>query len=61
MKYYKRNRNLFALKIEPKKLVEEEVEKDGKKVKVKKLVVDDSFTPITKEEFDTLNKARMHK
>ena len=59
--YKKPNGCLFALKTEPKKIVEEEVEKDGKTIKVKKAVFDDSYTPITKEEFDALNKARHHK
>ena len=45
---------------EPKKIVEEEVEKDGKKVKVKKAVFDDSYTPITEDEYKKIIKSRHH-
>lgn len=62
MFYYKKpNGCLFAFKTEPKKTIEEEVKKHGKKVKIKKFVIDDSYTPITEKEFNDLNKARLHK
>ena len=53
MFYYKRNNCLFALKSEPKKIIE----KDGKK----KAVFDDSYTQITKEEFETERNKKLHK
>lgn len=61
MFYYKRKNSLFALKSEPKKIVEEEIKKDGQKHIIKKLVIDDSFIPITKEEFDRLVKSKQPK
>lgn len=71
MLYYKKGNSTFALKTEPKKFVEEEVEKEvtnpktnEKKVvkrKIRKAVFDDSYTPITEKEFNDLNEARLHK
>ena len=71
MLYYKKGNSLFALKTEPTKVIEEEVEKvvtnpktkvkETVKRKVKKHIFDDSYTPITEKEFNDLNKARLHK
>ena len=60
MLYYKRGNSTLAVKTEPKKLVEEEVEKDGKTIKVKKAVFDDSYTPITEDEYKEIIKSRHH-
>ena len=53
MFYYKRNNCSFALKSEPKKIIE----KNGKK----KAVFDDSYTPITEDEYKEIIKSRHHK
>ena len=61
MFYYKRGNCTLAVKSEPKKIVEEEIEKNGKTIKVKKTVFDDSCTPITEDEYKEIIKSRHHK
>ena len=57
MFYYKKDNNLYALKAEPRKIIE--VEENGDKAK--KCVIDDSLIAITKEEFERMRKAKLPK